>query len=103
MRIHFNFVILIFVASINHENIYTTKISRFTVGFCCISMSVLPLSLAIDLSLFLHTPSCMQEEGCFFIITANTVITGNTAITDDRAVTLFQQYYSLIMHDVIIM
>ena len=31
MRIRFNSVILIFVASIDHENIFTTKISRFTV------------------------------------------------------------------------
>ena len=43
MRIRFNFVILIFVASIDHENILTTKISRFTVyyldGVCVIIYS----------------------------------------------------------------
>ena len=35
MRIRFNFVFLIFVASIDYENISTTKISRFTVYCIC--------------------------------------------------------------------
>ena len=39
MRIRFNFVILIFVVSMDYENIFTTKISRFTVAHKCWCMA----------------------------------------------------------------